>query len=131
MLNNNKIKLKYINDHLVLNRGNNDTFLCMGIVNRIKLDFEGFKLLFCKVFQDKNLKIYYEKLLKLAYPYYRLLYIFSNLNNEDRKYLLDIIKPAGHNRFILNHGYIIFRIIPYSLLRLIYRKIIKLLDSIR
>lgn len=131
LLNNNKIKLKYINDHLVLNRGNNDTFLCMGIVNRIKLDFEGFKMLFCKIFRDKSLDIYYEKLLKLAYPYYRILYILSKLNKGDRKKLLDIIKPARHNLIILNYGHILYRIFPYYLCKLIYRKINELIGFIK
>ncbi|MDD5070992.1 MAG: glycosyltransferase family 2 protein [Candidatus Omnitrophica bacterium] len=116
--------LKYINEYLILNRGENDAFMSEGIIKRIQLDFDGYKLLFSNIFDNnEKINIYYKYLLKKSRPSFRMLYILSNLNNTERKLLLDIIKEAPYNKILLKYGFYIYLLIPYKLLRYFYRKI--------
>jgi abequosyltransferase len=117
------IKLKYINEYLILNRGENDAFMSEGIIKRIKLDFDGYKLLFSEIFgNNEKINIYYKYLLKQSRPSFRMLYILSNLNNKERTVLLNIIKEAPYNKLILKYGIYLYLFVPYTLLRYLRRK---------
>lgn len=114
------ITLKYINDYLVLNRGANDSFSSEGVVGRIKLDFDGFELLFSKVF-DKNIgfKKYYIKLLKNHYRYREVMIILINSSPKDRNIFIESSK-AVYNSFLLRVA-----MVSILCLRFLYRKTFK------
>jgi len=99
----NNITLKYIDDYIVLYRGCNDSFATQGMVNRIKIDCDGYKILFNTVFHRKNYKIIncYKKILKRTWSHNTLSSIYEMLSdNNDRKLLISITKET-HNSLLI------------------------------
>lgn len=114
------ITLRYVDEYLVLNRGSNDSFSSDGVIKRIKLDFDGFKMLFVEIFDEKyNLGKYYINLLKQHYKYRELLIILINSSREDRMIFFKSIKGI-YNVFL-------FKIVVMAILcmRFLYRKTFK------
>ncbi|MGE4384861.1 MAG: glycosyltransferase family 2 protein [Endomicrobiaceae bacterium] len=99
----NNITLKYIDAYIVLYRGCNDSFAMQGMVNRIRIDCDGYKILFTTVFNKKNSKIinYYKDILKKTWSYNSLSSIYEMLSdNNDRELLISITKET-HNYLLI------------------------------
>ncbi len=110
------IKLKYIKEAIVLYRGENDSFVYNGIINRIKLDFDGYKKLFTTVFShNKDLSDYYKIILRKYYSSTFIAGIYQNSNESDKKLLLSFIKET----------HCIYKIKFISIFYSLYRKCLK------
>ena len=91
------IKLKYINNPIVMYRGDNDSFAYNGIVNRLKLDFDGYKKLFTTIFShNRELSNYYKIILKKYYNYYLISTCFYKVCKKEKNLFIDMIKDT-HN----------------------------------
>lgn len=74
-------KLKYLNYPIVINRGENDSFLDNGYLNRVLIDFEGY-FKFSEMFDDILIKKLILKILKGTYPFYRIIKVFYYIRKE-------------------------------------------------
>ena len=111
-----KIKLKYINNPIIIHRTGNDSFACDGFVRRLKLDFDGYKKLFTVVFKDnKNLSNYYNVFLKNSFSYIDLAGLYQKSEKQDRKLLVSFVKET-HNIYMI-------KILSFFIF--IYRKLFK------
>lgn len=130
----NNITLKYIDDYIVLYRGCNDSFATKGMVSRIKIDCDGYKLLFKTVFNIKDNKIinYYKEILKRTWSHNTLSSIYEMLPDANEKKLLISITKETHSSlliyFISFFYYIYRKNFKVFLQKLnIHQKLIKLL----
>ena len=95
IINKNNTTFKISDEYLVMNRNENDSFLINGYVNRIKLDFDGYKKLFTVVFKDnKKIADYYKIILRKYYSSTFIAGIYQNSNESDKKLLLSFIKET-------------------------------------
>jgi len=108
--------LKYISDHLVFFRGDNDSFKENGYLNRIIIDFYGYKLLYKSFFNNSSISIHFLKLMRREHKYYYLLRVGEYIKNKNdwlqiKKYLkfykynsiqIIFIKYLGKSVFIIN-----------------------------
>ena len=123
IINKNNTTFKISDEYLVMNRNENDSFLINGYVNRIKLDFDGYKKLFTVVFKDnKKIADYYKVILKYQYSYYILSSIYEKFNIDDKKILLSFIKET-HCVF-----FIVIISLCFRVYRLFFKKILKKLN---
>jgi len=67
--------LRYFADHLVLFRGDNDSFKKNGYINRIIIDFYGYKLLYKRFFQKSFISKDFLNLMRREHKYYYLIRI--------------------------------------------------------
>ena len=110
------IILKYINESIVMYRGDNDSFAYDGLANRIKLDFDGYKKLFTTVFShNKDLSDYYKIILRKYYSSTFIAGIYQNSNESDKKLLLSFIKET----------HCVYKIKFISIFYSLYRKCLK------
>jgi len=112
--------LKYMRDFLVMYRIGNDNFSASGAAKRAKIDFDGFNLLFFKIFNNDSKFIkYYVKYIKKHYSYRHILAILINSNIQERE---ELIHSA---RFIYNKNILNFLVVFALSLRFLYRKTFK------
>ena len=117
------IILKYINESIVMYRGDNDSFAYDGLANRIKLDFDGYKKLFTTVFSsNKEISNYYKIVLRKYYNYYLISRCFYEMSKKEKIFFIDIVKDI-HNMKI-----IYFFSIIYGIYKVIFKKILKKLN---
>jgi abequosyltransferase len=79
-----KCRLKYLNDSLVLWRGDNESFQNPGgLVKRFLLDFDGYLKLADKYFkQDKDLRKSFLRVMTREHPWYTVVHAVSLIDNQ-------------------------------------------------
>jgi len=103
---NHSVKLRYLDKPLILNRGENDSFLDRGFINRVYIDFKGYHKLSLIFKDDREIINCFYNVLKKEYPYYRVIKVLcfarktkelENLKNWFLKigYSYNLIKIAG------------------------------------
>ena len=108
-------KLQYFNDHLVLFRGDNDSFKKEGYINRILIDFYGYKLFYKNCFDKKYISDSFLKLMRREHRYYYLIRMGEYIKNKEEwikiksyldfynynKFQIFIIKYFGKLNFLI------------------------------
>lgn len=108
-------KLQYFSDHLVLFRGDNDSFKKDGYINRILIDFHGYKLFHQSYFNKKYISDLFLKLMRREHRYYYLVRVGEYLKNKEEwikiksyldfynynKFQIFIIKYFGKSNFLI------------------------------
>lgn len=74
--------LKYIKDSLVFCRGANDSFLNNGYVNRILIDFDGYRRIGEEVFPDSDIRRAFNAVIKREHKFYFLTRLKSEARDE-------------------------------------------------
>lgn len=75
-------KIQYFKDHLVLFRGDNDSFKKDGYINRILIDFYGYKLFHQKYFNKEYISYLFLKLMRREHKYYYLIRVGKYIKNK-------------------------------------------------
>lgn len=98
--------LKYIPDHLVLSRGDNDSFLkpgSDGFVKRIMIDINGYSLIAEKLFKDS--KVHHTGVLRILHAERPALHTIKGLrlhtNSEEWGDVAWNLRKAGYSRLLL------------------------------
>lgn len=91
-----KSTLKYIKEPLVLCRGDNDSFLDKGIVNRLLIDFDGYQLLSENLFAKKTIRNAFKAVVEREHKWLPFLGIKNQA--DDRQW-------ADLKKSLVNYGY--------------------------
>ena len=88
--------LKYLSNHLVYFRGDNDSFKKNGYINRILSDFTCYKLLHNKFFSEEEVSDSFLKIMRNEHKFYYLIRVGEYFKNNDEwlkfKYYLKYYK---------------------------------------
>lgn len=118
--------LQYWNNHLVFFRGDNDSFKKDGYLNRIIIDFYGYKLFFNKFFNKSFISKDFLKLIRREHKYYYLIRIGEYI--ENKKQWLKIKNYLNFYEYNIFQILIIKYLGSSKLVILVLRKLKKILN---
>lgn len=94
--------LKYIADPLILNRGDNDSFLKVGITNRYRMDFDGYRKLGYKLWPvDAELRQAFLSVTSREHRWYRLIKLRANTSRKEWYVLAKSLPEFGYGNTLL------------------------------
>lgn len=89
--------LKYIKESLIACRGDNDSFLDRGLVNRFRIDFDGYRMLSETFFLDDESRKAFEAVMRRQHKWYSLARLKSQVENDQKwKEMENILFSYGY-----------------------------------